>query len=95
MQELSAIKSSLEKMEDGTNGMWIGRAVVLLDVIDGTSVDFNSANLLDDLELEATVNSKVADYLQHLPGYPADRQCATRQLGFLSDCLKEATFRVH
>lgn len=88
MQELSKIKSALEKMADGTNGMWIGRAVCLLDVIDGTSVDFDSANLLGDLEREATVSSKVADYLQNFPGYPEDRQRATSQLGYLIDCLK-------
>lgn len=61
-----------------------GRAVSLLDAIEGTSITLGSQSLLNDLEKEATGNINIKQFLESLTGWTTgNKHTASEQLNMI------------
>jgi hypothetical protein len=86
IQTLKANLVAQSTSAEGNCGIWCGRAIRLLDSLDGTGVDLSlpDADLLKAMEELRDVNPKVASFLDSIPGLSSDRSHAEDHLSYLT-----------
>ncbi|MFV0294573.1 MAG: hypothetical protein ACK5JT_00435 [Hyphomicrobiaceae bacterium] len=69
----------------GNGNMWTDRAVSLVEMLEGTSVDATSTTLLDDMIAAKDDFPDISVWLDNLPGFSSgNREKAAEQLGYLT-----------
>lgn len=72
----------------GADDLWTGRAISLLEALDGTGVDPTRAALMDDMVATEGAHPRLAAWLDGLPGFRSDRPGARakakEQLSYLT-----------
>jgi len=75
----------------GKSDLWAGRAVGLVEVMNGTALDVFSDTLLDDMLLCREDCPELATFLETLPGLATgDKATAARQLHYLTIQVRAA-----
>lgn len=72
--------------------MWAGRAVSMVEATDGTGIDYDSQNLLDEMIASKAAHPQLGAFLATLPGFGSgDLAEAEKQLNFLTMQVRAVT----